>query len=60
MATTKKDMIDRIAESTGAKRTSVKTVVQGFFDDVVAERGKGERLECRDLGLFETRTMRAR
>jgi len=60
MATTKKDLIDRIAESTGDKRTLVKTVVQDFFDEIIAELGKGNRLEFRDFGVFETRTMRSR
>jgi len=60
MATTKKDLIDRIAESTGAKRTLVKTVVQDFFDEIIAELAKGNRLEFRDFGVFETRTTRAR
>jgi len=60
MATTKKDLIDRIAESTGTKRTLVKTVAQEFFDEIIAELGKGNRLEFRDFGVFETRTTRAR
>jgi len=60
MATTKKDLIDRIAEGTGDKRTLVKTVVQDFFDEIVAELAKGNRLEFRGFGVFETRTTRAR
>jgi len=60
MATTKQDLIDRIAESTGTKRTLVKTVVQDFFDEISAELGKGNRLEFRDFGVFDTRTTRAR
>jgi len=60
MATTKKDLIDRIAESTGAKRTLVKTVVQHFFDEIIVELAKGNRLEFRDFGVFETKTRRAR
>ena len=60
MATTKKDLIDRIAESTGATRTLVKTVVQDFFDEIIAELGKGNRLEFRDFGVFDTKTTSAR
>ncbi|MBN2131438.1 MAG: integration host factor subunit beta [Sedimentisphaerales bacterium] len=60
MATTKKDLIDRIAESTGAKRTLVKTVVQDVFDEIIAELAKGNRLEFRDFGVFETKTRQAR
>jgi len=60
MATTKKDLIDRIAETTGTTRTLVKTVVQDFFDEIIAELAKSNRLEFRDFGVFETKTTRAR
>ena len=60
MATTKKDLIDHIAESTGIKRTLAKTVVQHFFDELIAELAKGNRLEFRDFGVFETKTRPAR
>jgi len=60
MATTKKDLVDRIAESTGTKRTLVKTVVQEFFDEIISELAKGNRLEFRDFGVFETKTRPAR
>lgn len=54
MATvTKKDLIDRIAEVTGQKRTIVKKTLQAFLDQIVAELGKGNRLEFRDFGVFE-------
>lgn len=60
MATTKKDLVDRIAESTGTTRTLTKAVVQGFFDEVIAELDKGNRLEFRDFGVFETKSTPAR
>jgi nucleoid DNA-binding protein len=60
MATTKKDLVDRIAETTDAKRTLVKTVVQDFFDEIIAELAKGNRLEFRYFGVFETRDRQAR
>lgn len=61
MATvTKKELIDRIAERTQAKRVSVKKIVQAFLDEVVAELGRDNRLEFRDFGVFETRTKAAR
>jgi nucleoid DNA-binding protein len=56
MATTKKNLIDRIAESTGTKQALVKRVVQQFFDEIIAELTQGNRLEFRDFGVFETRT----
>ena len=57
---TKKELIDRIAERTQAKRVVVKRVVQTFLDEVTAELCKNNRLEFRDFGVFETRTRVAR
>ncbi len=57
---TKKELIDRIAENTQAKRVVVKRIVQCFLDEVVAELAKDNRLEFRDFGVFETRTRAAR
>jgi len=54
MATiTKKELIDRIAESAGCKRVDVKRVVQTFLDQMISELGRGNRLEFRDFGVFE-------
>ena len=61
MATiTKKELIDRIAEGTGHRRVQVKKVVQQFLDEVISELGRGNRLEFRDFGVFETKTRKAR
>ncbi|MHC4206660.1 MAG: HU family DNA-binding protein [Planctomycetota bacterium] len=61
MATvTKKELIDRIAEQTQAKRVVVKRIVQAFLEEVTAELCKNNRLEFRDFGVFETRTRVAR
>lgn len=61
MATvTKKELIDRIAETTQAKRVVVKRIVQSFLDEVVDELANGNRLEFRDFGVFETRERSAR
>ncbi|MBN1125510.1 MAG: integration host factor subunit beta, partial [Sedimentisphaerales bacterium] len=61
MATvTKKELIDRIAEITQAKRVVVKRIVQCFLDEVVDELARDNRLEFRDFGVFETRTRAAR
>lgn len=54
MATvTKKELVDRIAEATGQKRTDVKVAIQMFLDEVVGELASGNRLEFRDFGVFE-------
>lgn len=61
MATiTKKELIDRISDSSGARRVQVKKVIQQFLDEIVEELGRGNRLEFRDFGVFETKLRKAR
>ena len=57
---TKKELIDRIAEHMGIKRVVVKRVAQGFLDEIIAELGRGNRLEFRDFGVFECKQRAAR
>jgi len=57
---TKKELVDRIAEETKCKRVMVKKVVQSFLDEVIEELGRGNRLEFRDFGVFETKERAAR
>jgi len=57
---TKKELIDRIAEGTQAKRVVVKRIIQSFLDEVISELANNNRLEFRDFGVFETRTRAAR
>jgi len=61
MATiTKKELIDRIAQKTQAKRVLVKRIVQSFLDELIVELKKNNRLEFRDFGVFETKVRHAR
>ena len=61
MATvTKKELVDRIAEVLGVKRVIVKRVTQQFLDEIIAELGRGNRLEFRDFGVFESKQPAAR
>lgn len=61
MATiTKKEIIDRISGETHQKRAQIKRVVQMFLDEIVEELGRGNRLEFRDFGVFESRMRKAR
>jgi len=61
MATiTKKELIDRIADVTQERRIQVKRIVQQFLDEVISELGRGNRLEFRDFGVFETKVRKAR
>jgi integration host factor subunit beta len=53
--TTKKDLIEKIADETGQRRSTVKKMVQSFLDNVIEEVRKGNRLEFRDFGVFEVR-----
>jgi integration host factor subunit beta len=57
---TKKEIIDRIAESTNTRRAVVKPVVQSFLDEIISELTKNNRLEFRDFGVFETKIRAAR
>lgn len=56
----KKDLVTRIAERTGTKQITVKTVVQQFLDEIIVELARNNRLEFRDFGVFEPRTRKAR
>ena len=56
----KKELIDLIAERSQAKRILVKQIVQSFLDEIINQLCKGNRLEFRDFGVFETRTRPAR
>jgi len=60
MTTTKKELINRVAKETGTRQVLVKSVVHQFFDEIVAELGKGNRMEFRDFGVFEVKTTPAR
>lgn len=57
---TKKELIDRIADSTQAKRIIVKRIVQTFLNEIVMELANDNRLEFRDFGVFETKTRSSR
>jgi len=61
MATiTKKELIDRIAEKSSNKRVVVKRIIQSFLDEIIEELGRGNRLEFRDFGVFESKQRAAR
>lgn len=57
---TKKDLIDRVATSTGKKRQDVKDFLQTFLEQVIEELGHGNRLEFRDFGVFEVKKRASR
>ena len=56
MATiSKKDIVEKIADTTQAKKIVVKDIVQSFLDEITDELANGNRLEFRDFGVFEVR-----
>ena len=57
---TKKELTDRIADTTKAQRTLVRDIVQQFLDEIVEELSNGNRLEFRDFGVFEVRIRKPR
>ena len=57
---TKKDLVNRIAETTGETKVVTKTILQMFLDEIIQELSRGNRLEFRDFGVFEVRARRAR
>jgi len=57
---TKKEIIDRISDSAHHRRVQVKKIIQQFLDEIVTELGRGNRLEFRDFGVFETKVRKAR
>ena len=57
---TKKELIDRIAEKSTYKRVVVKRIIQSFLDEIIDELGRGNQLEFRDFGVFESKQRAAR
>ena len=61
MATiTKRELIERIAAAQNLKALHVRKIVQSFLGEIVSEIGKGNRLEFRNFGVFETKKREAR
>ena len=58
--TTKKELVNRIAERTGHTKVVVKDVLQTFLEEIIDELALGHRLEFREFGVFEVKERRAR
>jgi len=52
---TKRELCERIAKKTGYAQVVTKEVIQQFLDEIVAELAKGNRMEFRNFGVFDTR-----
>ena len=59
-ATTKHDMVKRVAAETDKPRNVVRQIVQTFLDGIVDELAHGRRLEFRDFGVFDVVTRKPR
>ncbi len=58
--TTKKELVNRIADSTGHTKVVVKEILQSFLDEIILELSLGNRLEFREFGVFEVKERKAR
>ena len=52
---TKRELVQRIAEKTGAQQILAKEVIQAFLDEIIVELARGNRLEFRDFGVLSRR-----
>lgn len=60
MSTTKRDMVDRIAEAAGYPETRVDRVIDLFLEEVIEVLVREGRLELRDFGVWRTVDLPAR
>ena len=58
--TTKKELVNRIAESTNHTKVVVKAILQSFLEEIINELAEGHRLEFREFGVFEVKERQAR
>ena len=54
MATTKRELIARVALKTEQKQRIAKNIIQTFMDEMIEELAQGNRLEFREFGVFDT------
>lgn len=52
---TKRQLCERIAKMTGHTQVAAKEIVQAFLDQIIDELAKGNRMEFRNFGVFDTR-----
>ncbi len=58
--TTKKELVNRIADRTGQTKVVVKEILQSFLVEFIDELALGNLLEFREFGVFEVRERAAR
>jgi integration host factor subunit beta len=52
---TKRELCERIAKRTGYAQVVTKEIVQLFLDEITTELARGNRMEFRNFGVFDTR-----
>lgn len=57
---TKRELVTRLSDRTGLTKVVVKDLVQMLLDEIIAELGRGNRIEFREFGVFEARERDAR
>ncbi|HNY85775.1 MAG TPA: HU family DNA-binding protein [Candidatus Hydrogenedentes bacterium] len=57
---TKRELVIEIADKLGFTQGEVAVVVQAMLDTVVDTLARGDRLEVRNFGVFETKSRNAR
>lgn len=60
MATTKRDLVMKIANETGITQKNVSRIVQMVLDNIADEITAGESVELRNFGVFKARMCKAR
>ena len=50
---TKRDIVEHVASKTGRAQSHVKHILQTFFEEMVGELVRTNRLEFRNFGVFE-------
>ena len=57
---TKDEIVRRVADLSDNRRREVHKIIQNFLDQIIDELSKGNRLEFRGFGIFETKKRAAR
>ena len=60
MTMTKRDLVIRISNETGLVQQQVLDVVQKTLDYIAEAVSKGDKVELRNLGVFEVKVRKAR
>jgi nucleoid DNA-binding protein len=60
MNTTKANIVEKIAKSTGISKVDTKTIVDGFIASIISAVAEGNKIELRGFGVFSSKKRKAR